>query len=64
MGVDTFAGTNRDVGLDLQVGSDGSLYIAGSFRGAIDFNTDPLLSNTLENANAFNSGFVARYRKR
>ncbi len=28
VGVDTFAGTNRDVGLDLQVGSDGSLYIA------------------------------------
>ena len=64
VGVDTFSGTNREVAQDLHIGSDGSIYITGYFKGAVDFNADPLVNNSLQNANVFNSGFVARFRRR
>ncbi len=61
--VDVLAGPGASQVRDITVASDGSLLVVGYFTGTVDFNTDPILSMSVDNPNTTRAGFWARYRR-
>ena len=59
----TFGGTASDDGIGIAVDSAGTLYIVGSYYGTVDFDPDPLTSNTRTNA-AWVDMFLLKLRRR
>jgi hypothetical protein len=61
--VHTISGPGDEVIRSLTVATDGSVSVAGSYMGEVDFSNDPLIDGTRSNSGTFRTGYVAHYLK-
>jgi hypothetical protein len=60
---ETFGSTGSDSGSGIAVDPSGTIHLAGSYRGSVDFDPDPLNSYWLTNPGDFSNAFLVLLRQ-